>query len=162
MGFLTDRFNTITNSFQGQLLPNGVFWRSLFSWDFWMGNSIVDFSAYSLFIIIIFVIFIVGMLVWRWRLIRLNKINNFYDSPIYQVTFLTIFFFVTVLIYAFCSLQALPTISSPFVLMGILLVTIIWLMAIIVYTLRVIPQKRRAQLEKERFLRYIPKKKERI
>ena len=155
--FFTARFETIKDFFVTQKLPVN-FWRSLFSWDYWTDSALQAKSPYFTSAIGLVVITIVVLLVWRARLKKRQVQTPIYDRPLQQL--LNIIFFVSIMAasYWFFRSQEINYLSRRLVILATLLITLIWIGWVWFDLKKRLPGERRRYLEKERFFRYLPKK----
>ena len=139
-----------TGSFlQDQQFPSSLFWKSLFTSGYWSSNASANPPTYALF-------------VWGSVLTTMNKRAPIYRSLIVQIWSILIFLTMGVLIYNFSYQQGVPYFSSRLLILIIAVMSLVWAGILIYIQSRIIPVKKQAHLEKERFFRYLPKKKERI
>jgi uncharacterized protein YacL len=158
MGFFTDRLTTITNYLSTQTYPNLEQWKYIFSWSFWTESYLGPISEYGLVSLISVLAILVILFIWLRRLKRKQRTAPVYDFPVNQITNIIILIIVMSLVYWFFRYQHVAYVSSRLVVLFTFIVTVFWLTLIIVNLRRVIPAKRKAYLEKERFFRYLPKK----
>lgn len=155
--FLTARLETIQDFFATQKLPT-EFWRSLFSWDYWTDWPLPANSPYTASIIGLVVIVIFLLIIWRHRLQKLQLLAPVYDRPIQQLPSIIIFLVIMSISYLFFRSQEITYLSSRLVILATILVTLFWL-GYLLFDLKCrAPNEARRYLEKERFFRYLPKK----
>lgn len=155
--FFTNRFQTIKDYFVTQQFPTTV-WKNVFSWEYWTESGLPSSSAYSAFSATVLVIGIIFLFFWRFRLTRAQKTTPVFDFEIQQIANVVTFVIIMSLSYAFFRSQQIAFASSRLVVLISLLVTVGWIVVILVHIRRVTPKMRASYLEKERFFRYLPKK----
>lgn len=156
---ISSRFTTIKDFLATQHWPTATDWRQLVSADYWNSSVVSNGSPFFLLTAVVIGLVVIGLIIWLLRLRQLQKSLPIYEKPINQLPTLIIFVAVVSLLYAFFLAQGLQYLSSRLVMLGLFLVTLGWGGFLVVYTLKIIPVKKREYLEKERFFRYLPKKK---
>jgi len=157
--FFTSRLATISNFLATQrFTPSDL--KNLFSWNYWTEANIPSTSPDYLPTVLVLIIFCAGMLFWRRQLKIRQQIAPVYDSSINQLANIVVFLVIVAISYLFFRSQAINYLSSRLVILTTLAVAIVWLGYVIYYQWRITPVMHREYLERERFFRYIPKKKE--
>jgi len=150
------RWQTAHNYFATQSIP----WkggRNIFRWDFWSEGYLSSQSPYYLFTFSLVLVIVFGLLIWRAYLARKNKQIPVYLPAINHLANLAFFLFLNSIFYWFCRVQEIIYLSSRLVVLAVIIVAILWLGYIIFWLIRILPTKKRHYLEKDRFLRYLPK-----
>lgn len=158
INFFTTRFQTITDYFSTQSLSFEKF-TNLFSWDFWTESFIGPTSEYTVLVLLFVALVIVGLFVWKKALKKRQLEAPVYDWEINQIINIIIFVIIMTFSYIFFRSQELPYLSSRSIVLISFVVTGLWAVWIIARINKKIRNERVAYLEKERFSRYIPKKK---
>ena len=110
--------------------------------------------------ILLFVLLvIIGLIIWKTLLKKRQLEAPIYEWEMNQVVNVIVFIIIVSLSYLFFRSQELPYLSSRSVVLVSLLVTGVWTLWISIRLKKKINNERVAYLEKERFSRYIPKKK---
>ena len=157
--FFTSRFATLGDYFSSQQFVWSDF-KNLFNWSYWTESGLPPQTPYSLTALIVVVVLIVGLVFWRRRLKAAQLQVPIFEGSINQLANIIAFIIVMAISYAFFRSQQIAYLSSRLVVLGSLLVILVWTGWVALYVFRIAPPKRREYLEKERFFRYIPKKKE--
>src|SRR3989344_2114694 len=157
--FFSSRFATLDQYFSSQQF-NFQDLKNIFHWSYWTEVGIPPQTPYSLATLIVVVVLIVGLVFWRRRLKAAQLQVPIFESSINQLANIIAFIIVMAISYAFFRSQQITYLSSRLVVLGSLLIILVWTGWVAFYVFRVAPPKRREYLEKERFFRYIPKKKE--
>lgn len=154
---VTERLATVSHTLHTQQLP-GRDLANLFSSGYWTEQLIPASSPYYLVTISLLIVslIILGLTAWRYR--RLNYQVPVYDWLINQLINLIIFIIVVSVSYLFFRTQEIQYLSSRLVVLAATLVGLVWLGIILVHRWRSIPAATQQHLEKERFFRYLPKK----
>lgn len=156
--FFLERWTTIVGFWGSQALP--VFdWRLIFSWDFWTETNLSGQSPYYLAGAVIVAAAIGLLLLWRAILVRRHRQTPVYDWPINHLTNLIVFIVLGLVSYWFFRSQEISYLSSRLVVLSIIAISICWLALIAWRVVRTIPREAERYLERERFIRYIPKRK---
>jgi len=153
------RIETIKEVFSSQKWP-GSDWQNIFSWEYWTDRNITSDSPYYLVTLVLVLLTIVGILLWRRQAKLLHQIAPIYDKVINSLTNAIVFIVVMTISYLFFRYQEIDNLSSRLVVLASIAVALVYLVYAAYIQLRVIPSKRQEYLEKERFFRYLPKKKE--
>ncbi len=157
--FFTSRFATLGDYFSSQQFVWSDF-KNLFNWSYWTESSLPPQTPYSLATLLFVIALIVLLVLWHKRL-KATQINvPIFESQINQLANIIAFIIVVAISYSFFRSQQIAYLSSRLVVLGSLLVILVWTGWVALYVFRIAPPKRREYLEKERFFRYIPKKKE--
>jgi len=157
--FFTQRFATIKDFIATQQIPNGAYWKGIWSWRFWVDHHFGYQEPYILFFLGLIIIGLALLTLWR-VVLKLRNQRGSYDGAIGALATLIIFNVIITLAYLFFRGQALTYLSSRLVVLASIIVNVVWLGYILYQLKRIIPVKERQELEKERFFRYLPKKKE--
>jgi len=152
------RWQTVYNYLANQSFP-WMGWKNLFSWNFWTEGYLSSSSPYYFYTFIFLLVIVLILLAWRVYLKKKNKLIPVYTPAINHLANLAFFLFLSSLFYWFCRVQEIVYLSSRLVVLAIILTTIIWLGYIIFWLWRILPAKKQHHLEKDRFLRYLPKSK---
>lgn len=155
---MTNFFNSIKDYFSGQQFPTQG-WLNFFSWRYWTEANVPAQSAYSLFFVLATVAVIVGLTLWRRRLQQAHQQVPVYADVCNHLLNLAIFIGIIAASYLFFRSQQLVFVSSRLVILVTLLVVIGWLASIIFQLRKRIPDQAARYLEKQRFFRYLPKRK---
>ena len=156
--FFTSRATTIEDYLSTQMVPTKA-WTNIFSWKYWTDGPLSPQTEYSLFSTVVVIALVVILIYWRRKLTKIHKRVPVYEKVNDQIFSLIMFIVIVFFAYAFFRLQSITYLSSRLVLLSALIVTAAW-WGIIIYNLKVvIPKKKAAYLEKERFFRYLPKSK---
>ena len=158
LDFFSARFQTIKNYFSVQTFSLDGF-EKIFSWDFWTEASIGKSSSYTVLVLLIVSIIILGLMLWRLSLKKKQLETPIYDWELNQTINIIIFAVVVSVSYLFFRSQGLAYLSSRLVVLLSFIFTELWITWIIVRLRTKTEAARVAYLEKERFSRYIPKKK---
>jgi len=156
--FFSSRFATISDYFSTQRFV----WtdlKNIFSWDYWTEAGLPTQTTYSFATFLFVAVLLATLFFWRRRLKALQTKVPIYDGSINQLANIIVFTLVMAFSYAFFRAQAISYLSSRLVVLATLVVIVVWTGWVAVYVLRVAPAKSRQYLERERFFRYIPKKK---
>ncbi len=158
MNFFSARFTTIKDFLATQHWPTGFELKNLLHWSYY--NQIPpNQSPFVLLTTVIIVLITAAIFGWWLRTRQLQKQSPVYDLLLDQLPTLLIFIVVVSIFYAFCWAQSIQYLSSPLVLLAAFILVLGWAGFLIFYTWRILPAKLQAHLEKERFFRYLPKKK---
>lgn len=158
--FFLTRFTTIHEFMATQHWPSIGDWRQIFSWSFWNESYISATSPYYLLASVFLIVFVLGLLVWRWQLKKAHRVTPIFIGPLNQLLNLIIFIIIISISYLFFRTQQINYLSSRLVVLLSLVITVVWLGWILYYVVGQTPRQRSQYLEKERFFRYLPKKKE--
>lgn len=158
MTFFSARLNTIKDFLATQHWPTAAQLKNLVSWSYYTQTPVAE-SSLLLLTTIIIVLAAAAIFGWWWRVRQLQKVTPIYGTLLDQLPTLLIFIVVASLFYGFCWSQSVQYLSSYWVLLVTFLITFGWAAYLAIYSFRVLPAKKRQQLEKERFFRYLPKKK---
>lgn len=156
--FFTDRFETIRIFLSNQSFDITEI-TEIFSWYFWTDPYIAPRNSYALLMIFISVATIAGLIIWRRILLKKHSQIPVYDFPINQLINIIVFLVIIIPTYWFFRSQQLQYLSSKIVILSVIVTTVLWLAWIIAHIRITIPKKKVAYLEKERFFRYLPKRK---
>lgn len=159
MNAFSARFTTIKSFLATQHWPPLSDWKNLFSGSYWGAIFVPASSPYVLLTTIVVIIILAVLIVWYFWAKRMNNQLPIYGQLIAQLPILIIFTAVVSLLYAFFRAQEIQYFSSHLVLLISSLILIVWSGYLIYLLRRVIPAKKQAHLEKERFFRYLPKSK---
>lgn len=157
--FFSSRFATIDQYFSTQHFIIGEL-KNVFSWSYWTEAGLPSQTPYSLASLLFVAVLIVGLVLWRRRIKAAQTNVPIFETPINQLANIISFIVIMTFSYGFFRAQAIAYLSSRLVVLASLIVIIVWLGWVVFYMLRVAPAKSRDYLERERFFRYIPKKKE--
>jgi hypothetical protein len=155
--FFTSRFQTIEDFFSTQKFPTSD-WKNIISWDYWTESGLPSSSAYTAVSLAGVVLCIALILFWRAHLKRAHKTAPVYEFEIQQLSSIVTFVVIMSLSYWFFRAQQVAFASSRLVLLATGLTVVVWLAVVIVHLKRNTPKMRTSYLEKERFFRYLPKK----
>jgi ABC-type xylose transport system permease subunit len=155
--FFIGRFQTIEDFFKTQRLPVKD-WVNLLSWEYWTESGLPSSSVYTAFSLGAVSLGVILLLLWRARLKRAHQDVPVYNFEIQQLSSVVAFVVVMSLSYWFFRAQQIAFASSRLVLLVAGLILAVWLVVITVHLKRNVPKMRTGYLEKERFFRYLPKK----
>ncbi|MEK9167649.1 MAG: hypothetical protein AAB613_02825 [Patescibacteria group bacterium] len=156
--FFTSRLATLSDYFSSQQFVWSDL-RNLFNWNYWTEAGLPPQTSYSLATLIFVLALTVLLVFWRRRLKAAQQYVPIFEGSINQLANIVAFIIVMAISYSFFRSQQIAYLSSRLVVLGSLLVILVWTGWVAFYVFRVAPPKRREYLEKERFFRYIPKKK---
>lgn len=155
--FFTNRFQTIQDFFSTQQFPTND-WKNIVSWDYWTESGLPGSSAYTAFSLTAVALTVILLFIWRHFLKRAHKATPVYEFEIQQLASLITFVVIMTLSYWFFRSQQIAFASSRLVLLISILLVVGWLAVIVFHLKRNTPKMRTTYLEKERFFRYLPKK----
>lgn len=160
MNFFSSRFQTIAEFLSSQQLLPPNFWHDIFSWGYWTESDLDTSSPYALTFTVGFFILLAGLIWWRWRLKKAQAATPVFTLPINQLLNLIWLVIIMSLLYLFFRSQAISYFGSRLVVLVTGLIVVAWIIYLAIYTSRIGRKKRDEYLEKERFFRYLPKKKQ--
>lgn len=155
---IISRWQTVEQYISNQQLPLAG-WRNLFSWDFWTESYLNSQSPYYLTSFLLALIVAILLLAWRFYLARQNKKIPVYETLLGHLGNLVFFLLLGSLFYWFCRTQEIVYLSSRLVILALIVVSLVWLIYIGFWAIRLLPAKKLRYLEKDRYLRYLPKSK---
>ena len=158
MNFFSSRFETIRSYFQTQHFVWADL-RNVFSWDYWSESPLLPETPYFFVSWAAIIVVIIALIFWRRRLKAAQTVAPIYDGSINQLANIISFIIIMAVSYSFFRAQAIAYLSSRLVVLASVAIVFGWLGWVIFYLTRRAPAKRRAYLERERYFRYIPKKK---
>lgn len=160
MNFFSTRFETIANFFSYQEFPT-TWWAGVFSWTYWTDNFLPASSPYTLFFLVVTAATIAGLLTWQKKLkkLRAEMPVNAYELPINHIPSIITLIVVMAISYLFFRSQQIAYFSSRLTILITVAIVIIWTGYLINHLRRRALSERQQYLEKERFFRYLPKKK---
>ncbi len=147
------------NFLSSQQFPTD-WWLGIFSWTYWTDSNLTPQSPYLLFFLIVVILAVAGLVFWQRKLQLLQKQVPVYEHVISQIPSIISLIIVMTLLYWFFRSQQIAIFSSRLVILITFLVALGWVIYLIVYLRRTVPARRAYYLEKERFFRYLPKKKQ--
>ena len=156
--FFSTRFQTIADYFSAQTFSFKNF-SDLFNWDFWTESFIGPTSEYTAVVLLFILVTIIGLIFWRKLMKKRHLEAPLYEWEMNQVINIIIFIVIITFSYLFFRSQLLPYLSSRLVVLISLIVMTLWTIWIFIRLKKKVANERVAYLEKERFSRYIPKKK---
>jgi hypothetical protein len=160
MNFLSARFATIKDFLATQHWPTGAQLKNLGDWNYYTQNPVPAESPFLLLAAVIILLTVAGLLIWWWQARQKEKTTPVYGLLLDQLPTLVIFVVAGSIFYAFCWAQSVQYLSSRLFLLAAGLVTLGWVIYLAVYARRVLPGQLQKHLERERFFRYLPKKKQ--
>lgn len=158
MNFFSARFQTIADFFKFQQFPTD-WWAGIFSWTYWTDSNLTANSPYFLFFLVVTLLIIGSLVSWQRHLKELQKKVPVYKPVINQIPSIITIIVVMAAFYWFFRAQQIALFSSRLTILITFLVVLGWVSYLIIYLRRTVPAKRAYYLEKERFFRYLPKKK---
>ncbi len=158
MNFFSSRFQTIADFFSYQQFPTD-WWAGIFSWTYWTDSGLLPSSPYLLFFLIVTGLVIAALIVWQKKLKRLQAEVPIYDMVINQIPSVITLIVVMANSYLFFRAQEIAFFSSRLTILITAIIVLGWIGYLAAYLRRTVPGKRQRYLEKERFFRYLPKKK---
>ena len=158
INFFTTRFQTITDYFSTQTFSFKKF-PDLFNWNFWTEAYIGPSSEYTMMVLLFTFLIIAGLIFWRILIKKRQLEAPVYEWEMNQIINIIIFIIIIDFSYIFFRTQQLPHLSSRLVVLTSLIVTALWTIWISIRLKKKAKNERVTYLEKERFSRYIPKKK---
>ncbi len=159
MNALSSRLTTVKDFLATQHRPTLAQLKNLVSWNYYTQNPVPSESPLILLTAIIIIVIVAVIIGWWLRVRQLQKTAPIYNTLLDQLPTLLIFIVAVSIFYAFCWAQSVQYLSSRLVLLSAGLITLGWIFYLVIYCFRVLPVKKRDHLEKERFFRYLPKKK---
>lgn len=159
MNFFTSRLSTLKDFFSTQKLP-GADSKNLFSWDFWTESNLESGSPYYLFIAAFVILVCVALIWWRRQLKKENQEAPVYEGVINQLANIIAFIIIVGLSYIFFRSQQIAYVSSRLVILASIIIVVIWSGWVMFVIKRQLAAKRLQHLEKDRYFRYLPKKKQ--
>ncbi|MCR4277558.1 MAG: hypothetical protein NUV80_05895 [Candidatus Berkelbacteria bacterium] len=157
--FFTSRFATIGNYLDTQHFAWADL-KNLFSWSYWNETGLLPQTPYSLATLICVVVLVALLVFWRKRIKVAQTKVPIYESSINQLANIIAFVLIMSVSYLFFRSQQIAYLSSRLVVLASLVIILVWTGWVAFYVFRTAPAKSREYLERERFFRYIPKKKE--
>lgn len=157
---ITGRLETIKDYLGTQKFP-GRDWLNIFSWKFWSEPYLTDSSPYYLFMIFFVAILVALIIWWRSRVKIAQTVAPIYQGVLNALSNLIAFVLTMSVTYYFFRSQEIANLSSRLVVLMTILVSLCYVGYAIVMQFKILPAKRLQYLEKERYFRYLPKKKER-
>lgn len=155
--FFTSRFQTIKDYLATQDIP-GTDWLDIFTWQYWIEPNLASNSRYAAFGIALVIAICAVLLTWRRQLKENHKQSPVYHFELQQIANLVTFIIVTTVSYLFFRTQQLAYGSSRVFILICVLTSLVWIILIFIHLKRVTARRRLSYLEKERFFRYLPKK----
>lgn len=151
--------HTLQAFFHSQVFPPLVFWKVITTWDYWTNPAIINPPRYQLFFILCYIIVIYGLFLWQFILKRNPEKSEINQPIISNIWGIVLFITVLEIVYNFSYAEGIVYFSSRLMILAMAIIVICWIGALIYVLLRVLPKKYQSKLEKERFVKYLPKKK---
>lgn len=144
--------------FGTQHLPNKEQLQDMTTWKFWRPTGLPAESQSYALIIGLAALAVVLLIIWAVALSRRDKTIPIYKPIINEVINLIVFIVFTGGAALFFRTQQIQYLSGRLMTLVIFLFSLGWLIRLAWLMRRVYPEKAKEHLEKERFLRYLPKK----